>query len=75
MYKLKISHFQLFEVQFFFKKTKTSCLFYISYFTFYVIIFLNFVVHKIKFEIIKSRIVVLTVREKIDVTYIDLTVV
>jgi hypothetical protein len=50
------------------KKFKTSCLFYVSYFKFVYNCFLKFVIHKINFKIVKFEIVMLTGREKTDMT-------
>jgi hypothetical protein len=50
-----------------------SNLFYVLYFNFLYNCFLKFVIHKIKFEIIKFKMVMLTRREKIDVTDTDVT--
>jgi hypothetical protein len=50
-----------------------SNLFYVLYFNFLYNYFLKFVIHKIKFEIIKFKMVVLTKREKINVTDTDVT--
>jgi hypothetical protein len=48
------------------KKIKPSSLFYVSYFKFLYNYFLNFVVQKINSKMVKSGIVVLTRRDKVD---------
>jgi hypothetical protein len=48
------------------KKIKPSHLFYILYFKFLYNCFLNFVVQKINSKMVKSGMVVLTEREKVD---------
>jgi hypothetical protein len=48
------------------KKVKPSHLFYVSYFNFLYNYFLNFIVQKINSKIVKSRIVILTEKEKAD---------
>jgi hypothetical protein len=48
-------------------KFKTTRLFYVSYFKFLYNYFLKFIVHKINSKMIKSRMVVLTERDKTDV--------
>jgi hypothetical protein len=48
-------------------KFKTTRLFYVSYFKFLYNYFLKFIVHKINSKMIKSRMVVLTERDKSDV--------
>jgi hypothetical protein len=50
------------------KKFKTHHLFYVSCLKFLYNCFLKFVVHEINSEMVKSVIVVLTEREKSDVT-------
>jgi hypothetical protein len=49
-------------------------LFYVSYFKFLCNCFLKFVVHKINSKMVKSGMVVLTEREKPDVTDADVAV-
>jgi hypothetical protein len=49
-----------------FLKKSNSHLFYVSYFKFLYNYFLNFVVQKINYKIIKSEMVMLTEREKTD---------
>jgi hypothetical protein len=55
-------------------KFKTSCLFYVSYFKFLCNCFLNFVVQKMNSKLVKCGMVVLTEREKPDVTDADVVV-
>jgi hypothetical protein len=52
---------------------KTIHLFYVSYFKFLYNYFFKFVIHEINSKIIKSKIMVLTKRENVDVTDIDVT--
>jgi hypothetical protein len=47
---------------------KTSHLFYVSFLNFYAIVFLKFVIHKMNSEMVKFEMVVLTRREKVDMT-------
>jgi hypothetical protein len=49
-------------------------LFYVPYFKFLCNYFLKFVAHKINFEMVKSGMVVLTEKEKTDVTDADVSV-
>ncbi len=51
-----------------------SNLFYISYFNFLCNYFLKFIAHKINSKIIKSEMVMLTRREKTDMTDADVSV-
>jgi hypothetical protein len=56
------------------KKFKTSHLFYVLYFNFLYNYFLKFVIHKINFEIVKFKMILLTEKEKTDVVNADMTV-
>jgi hypothetical protein len=56
------------------KNSKLSRLFYLSCFKFLYNYFLKFVLHKMNSEMIKSRIVVLTEREKVDIVDADVAV-
>jgi cation transport ATPase len=47
---------------------------YVPYFKFLCNYFLKFVIHKINYKIVKSRMMVLTRRENMDVTDADMTV-
>jgi hypothetical protein len=49
-------------------------LFHVSDFKFLCISFIKFIVHEIKFEIIKSKMVVLIGRENTDIADADVTV-
>jgi hypothetical protein len=49
-------------------------LFYVSYFNFLCNCFLKIVVHKINSEMVKSGMVVLTRKEKADMTDVDVAV-
>jgi hypothetical protein len=54
------------------KKLKNRHLFYVSYFKFVYNYFLKFIIHEINSEIVKSKIMVLTEREKIHMTDSDM---
>jgi hypothetical protein len=56
------------------KKIKISHLFYVSYFNFLYNYFLKFIIYKINYEIVNSEMMVLTEREKIDMTDADVPV-
>jgi hypothetical protein len=56
------------------KNSKLSRLFYLSCFKFLYNYFLKFVLHKMNSKMIKSRIVVLTGREKVDIVDADVAV-
>jgi hypothetical protein len=58
----------------FYKKNKLSNSFYVSYFNFLCNCFLKFVVHEMNSKIVKSGMVVLTGRDKTDVTDADVAV-
>jgi hypothetical protein len=49
-------------------------LFYVSYFNFLRICFIKFIVHKMNYEMIKSIMILLTGREKSDMTDAGITV-
>jgi hypothetical protein len=58
----------------FFKKIKTSRLFYVSYFIFLYNCFFNFIVQKINFKMVKCGMMMVTGREKIDMVNADVVV-